>query len=200
MKYRIIYRDSKKPYMIPTGIYETSPEELIFNDHEKVQKFVKDRPSLSYELLFEKIEPKHFDPQTANVFVERPAHTMRVGDIIRSEYDTNDSTLEVVKIEEIKDNVFNVLFHDSTGITFAVNEKVLFLEEFETHYKLTYTKKIPSSDLSKIEEFTVTTWSPSKEIHEQRIARLKENKSWKISDLKESVYLMKKISERPIDE
>lgn len=199
-KYRIIHKDTKKPYMLPTGIYETKSEELVFDNHQQVLEFIKDRPSLTYEFIFEKIEPEPFDPKTAKVFIERPAHTMKVGDIIRQEFDGECSIVEVVKIGEIENNVFTVFFNDLTRDYFAVNQAVLFLEEFDLRYEFTYKKTIPSFDSKSTEQISSTTWSPSKEIHDRRIKNLKDNKNWNISDLKESVYLMKKISERSIDE
>lgn len=204
MKYKclIIHRDTKKPYMLPTGIYETKSEELVFDNHQQAQEFIKDRPSLTYELVFEKIEPEPFNPETARVFVERPAHTMRVGDFVREEFQGEVAIMEVTKIGKMENNVFEVVFDDykSGSRSFAINEKVLFLEEFDIRYEFTYKKIITSCDWRSTEQISSTTWSPSKEIHDRRIKNLKDNKNWNISDLKESVYLMKKISERSIDE
>lgn len=202
MKYkcRIIHKETKKPYTVASGVYEMPREEVFFNNHQQAQEFIKDRPSLTYELIFEKIEPEPFNPETACVFVERPAHTMKVGDIIRQEFDGECSIVEVVEIGEIENNVFIVFFNDLTRDYFAVNQAVLFLEEFDLRYEFTYKKTIPSFDLKSTEQISSTTWSPSKEIHDRRIKNLKDNKNWNISDLKESVYLMKKISERIIDE
>ena len=206
MKYkcRIIHRDTKKPYTVASGVYEMPREEVVFDSLQQAQEFIKDRPSLTYELIFEKIEPEPFNPETACVFVERPAHTMKVGDFIRQEFDYTSFILEVVEINPVKNSSFMTILQDSSGeqslLGFDINEKVLFLEEFGLRYEFTYKKTIPSFDLKSIEQISSTTWSPSKEIHDRRIKNLKNNKNWKISDLKESVYLMKKISERSIDE
>lgn len=199
MKYkcRIIHKETKKPYTVASGVYEMPREEVFFDNHQQAQEFIKDRPSLTYELIFEKIEPEPFNPETARVFVERPAHTMKVGDLIWQEFDGECSIVEVVEIGEIENNVFTVFFNDLTRDYFAVNQAVLFLEEFKVNYELTYTKKVASFDLSKLNDFKVTKWSPSKEIHERRIA---DARHWKAAEMKESVYLIKKISERSIDE
>lgn len=129
MKYkcRIIHRDTKKPYTVASGVYEMPREEVFFDNHQQAQEFIKDRPSLTYELIFEKIEPEPFNPETARVFVERPAHTMKVGDLVRQEFDGEYSISEVAEIGEIENNVFKVVFHDSTIDYFAINQKVLFL-------------------------------------------------------------------------
>ena len=188
--------------MVPSGHYEIPPEEVILDYNEAIE-FVKNRPELTYELACDKVDLNPFNPELANVFVERPAHTMKVGDLFQnSDGHSGESWIDqVVEIGEIKNNVFKVLCSTFSSVkTFAVNQQILFLEEFEVHYELTYTKKVALFDLSKLNDVKVTKWSTSKEIHDRRIKKLKDNKNWKISDLKESVYLMKKISERSIDE
>lgn len=206
MKYkcRIIHKENKKPYTVASGIYEIPREEVVFDNHQQAREFIKDRPNLTYEVIFEKIEPESFDPETARVFVERPAHTMKVGDLIRQEFDYVGFILEVVEMSPVNNGSFTTVLQDLSGeqsfLGFDINEGVLFLEKFEPRYEFTYKKTIPSLDLSSTEQISSTTWSPSKEIHDRRIKNLKENKNWNISDLKESVYLMKKISERIIDE
>lgn len=193
--YRIIYNNTGKPFKIASGVYEIPAEEVVLNSFEEAENFIKARQGLTYELVLDKIEPEPFDPETANMFIERPAHTMKVGDLIRREFEGEYPIAEVVKIGEVENNVFKVVFHDSTIDYFAINQKLLFHEEFEVHYKLTYTKKVVSPDLSKLNDVKITKWSPSKEIHDRRLADLKTEKNWKVSNVKESRYFITKIYE-----
>lgn len=195
--YRIIYVDTKKPFMVPSGHYEIPPEEVILDYNEAIE-FVKNRPELTYELACDKVDLNPFNPELANVFVERPAHTMKVGDLFQNSdgYSGESWIDQVVEIGEIKNNVFKVLCSTFSSVkTFAVNQQILFLEEFEVHYELTYTKKVALFDLSKLNDVKVTKWSTSKEIHEHRIA---DARHLEATEMKESIYLMKKISEREI--
>jgi len=203
MKYkcRIIYVDTKKPFMVPSGHYEIPPEEVILDYNEAIE-FVKNRPELTYELACDKVDLNPFNPELANVFVERPAHTMKVGDLFQNSdgYSGESWIDQVVEIGEIKNNVFKVLCSTFSSVkTFAVNQQILFLEEFEVHWRLSYTKEYQLKD-----EYWGTTRteksSPSEEIHKRRLADLKAEKNWKVSSIVESVYLTKKILERSIDE
>ena len=73
-----------KPFKVPSGIYEIPAEEVIVDTFQEAVDFTRNRPDLTYEFIFEKIEPEPFNPENIKKGLEQALEHAQNESIMRS--------------------------------------------------------------------------------------------------------------------